>query len=260
MRAVALTPTTITAPGSPNAKGSYSQITASLPFDARELRWWLVQLTGGNAGGDYLSDLAIGAGGSEQIILADFQFGLGSVQGAGGPWILPLTIPAGSRLAARTACDVASRSYKLYAYVTNVALVRSVSGFVTYGANAGASNGVQVTQNTVAGSKGSYAQLTAATSRDLRYLMVTMSNDGWGNNTPNAEITADLAVGASGSEQIVWPDVPVFEESGRAVYGGTNVHGWPVEIPSGTRIAARIASTSTDTGHGYLEMVAHAGL
>ena len=95
---------------------------------------------------------------------------------------------------------------------------------------------VTVTANTAAHTKGSWAQLIASTPSNASILRIAVT----GVNTANTDTSTllDLATGASGSE--------VAFASNIAIGGNqSNNLDIPLQIPSGTRIAARIQSVVT---------------
>jgi hypothetical protein len=92
--------------GTANTKGAYSQLVASSGFNA-EL---LMMAIGFNddiaraAAARFSQDLAIGAGGAEQIFNPDYFFCCGTTTDGpfmSGGMLLPFYIPAGSRISAR---------------------------------------------------------------------------------------------------------------------------------------------------------------
>jgi hypothetical protein len=95
---------------------------------------------------------------------------------------------------------------------------------------------VTVTANTAAHTKGSWSQLIASTPSNASILRIVVS----GVTTINTDTSTllDLATGASGSEAAFASNIAI---------GGnqTNNLDIPLQIPSGTRIAARIQSVVT---------------
>ena len=95
---------------------------------------------------------------------------------------------------------------------------------------------VTVTANTAAHTKGSWAQLIASTPSDASILRIAVS----GVTTTGADTSTllDLATGASGSEVAFASNIAI---------GGNQANNLdiPLQIPSGTRIAARIQSVVT---------------
>jgi len=95
---------------------------------------------------------------------------------------------------------------------------------------------VTVTANSAAHTKGAWTQLIASTASDSSHLRITISNVAIVNT--NTSTLLDLAIGASGGE------IPI---ASNICIGGclSSILDIPLQIPSGTRISARIQSTVT---------------
>jgi hypothetical protein len=111
--AASTTGTTVTT-GAASTLGSYAQLTASTTVDYSGL---ILMVDSDSTGDWYIFDIAIGAGGSEQVIIPRLATNPGLSTDAGrpavlGPW--PVCIPAGSRLAVRAAA-VASAAATVHA-------------------------------------------------------------------------------------------------------------------------------------------------
>lgn len=114
------------------------------------------------------------------------------------------------------------------------------------GANTATSSGVTITSG-AANTKGAWVEMTSSTAYDITHLLVChafFSEFGGGGNGPGAAI--DIAVAASGSEAngilIQNLIVPMF------VNYGSHYVLQAGQIPAGSRIAARLASSfDTDT-------------
>jgi hypothetical protein len=91
--------------------------------------------------------------------------------------------------------------------------------------------GTSITLST-ANTKTAYAQLTAATTGDCSWMVVSLGQSLFNNGM----YAVDIAIGASGSEIII---------ASNLLYQEDNFPTWsfPVNIPSGTRISARAQST-----------------
>jgi hypothetical protein len=97
--------TTVDSGGSIGVKGAYAQLIAATAFDTK----WLTVALGNRANtarttmvGDV--DIAIGPGGSEQVIIPDLRYYAHATDDylqPGAYYAIPMTIPAGSRVAAR---------------------------------------------------------------------------------------------------------------------------------------------------------------
>lgn len=101
----------------------------------------------------------------------------------------------------------------------------------SYGESLGGSSGTSVAAGT-ANVKGSWVQMTASTEFAGTALMFIA-------NFPSASCLADIGIGAAGSERIIVPDI-----LNSAVFQSPPLYSFPVAIPTGARIAVRVASTS----------------
>ena len=93
-----------------------------------------------------------------------------------------------------------------------------------------------LTANSSAHTKGSWVQLIASTSADASLLYFSIS--GVAASGVNTATLLDIAVGASGSETIIAGDIAIGSAGGVTV-------AFPYQLPSGTRLAARIQSVVT---------------
>jgi hypothetical protein len=101
---------------------------------------------------------------------------------------------------------------------------------------------VTVTANTAAHTKGSYSELIASTSANAG-LLVLMVQDISASSTNTATLI-DIATGASGSETVIISNLAVGGALTTAGPTGVVV-SIPFQIPSGTRLSARIQSVVT---------------
>lgn len=229
--------TTLTAAGSANTKGSYSQLIASTPFTATGVMVSIFRMSANS--GRFLVDIAIGAAASEVIILSDL-----SVGGAGSNglfnnhvWI-PLAIPAGSRIAARASCSTASRTIQAMVHLTGQGLMPGApcQKAKHYGADTANTRLTQVDPGTTVNTKGSYVQLVAST--DFHGSWLFLDTGSFGGATTDLFWLADFAIGAGGSETIIIPNMNFSCET--AVDGaGAWWYAFPCSIPAGSRIACR---------------------
>jgi len=96
--------------------------------------------------------------------------------------------------------------------------------------------GITVTANSSAHTKGAWAQLIASTSADNSFAVVFVN--AVGASATNTATLLDFALGASGSETAFISNI--------AVGGASNLSlGFPIKIPSGSRLSARIQSVVT---------------
>jgi len=110
----------------------------------------------------------------------------------------------------------------------------------------GAIIGTNVTTGASASTKGSWAQLIASTSFDAYWVVVMAS--GWGLAAAASQTCMDIGVGAA-TEEVLIPDLLVGYSGnwGQAVGQGPRMFEFPLYIPAGSRLTARVAGARTST-------------
>lgn len=213
--------------GAGGVYGSYAQLVASTDYDSFGLIVWSA------ANLSYSQyQIAVGGAGSE-VNIAHIP-GAGSI-GAGIAMFVPVFVPAGSRLSARTASASSSQSTWI-----SCSLIRANSNvpLASYGrllGYSGTSVPPIVDCGAAANTKGAYTQIVASTTNDAKgFSMLVAANQ---LNANDQDYLLDLAVGAAASERIIlnnsyWRGAAYREIA--AVIGPI----W-TPIPAGSRIAAR---------------------
>jgi hypothetical protein len=121
-----------------------------------------------------------------------------------------------------------------------------VSAGSDLGANTTSSTGIVFTANATPHAKGAWKTLTASTTYDINVIQLSLQENSYDANAGN--ISVDLAIGASTAEQVVIPDMLVINTAGSNHGGGVTGVTLPLNIPAGTRIAARCqAQTASET-------------
>jgi hypothetical protein len=237
--------TAVAGNASANVVGAYAQLIASAASDAT---WAVVCLTGFNVNGDAaLVDIAIGAGGSEKIILQQLSCGGGASLSSSGraQYAFPVQIPSGSRVSAR--CQIDTAGDTLWAncqlFDGDFTQIEGCAGVDSIGVDTTSSKGTAIDPGAVANTKGSYVQLVASTARDYMGLTIVTDRGAGGNLGGNSifDWLIDVAVGAAGAEKIIIPDYHAGTYANTAL--AANPTFVPINIPSGTRIAARSQTT-----------------
>lgn len=235
-------PVQLTAPGSINTKGAWLQLVASSANDCVGLM--LKGVVGGVIGTRTSIDIGVGAGGSEIVVVADLFSSIVNIGNAGYQSlaaILPVNIPAGTRISARYQTTNLSIVAFAGADLFDGGFTQSSGTAIdTIGFTAGTTASTSMTAGT-AGSKGAYAAITTSSANDYAGLFFGFDCSGSSTSTGNEYI--DIAVGAGGSEKIIVPNyylrandaVDVF------IYMPTFSPIFPVSIPAGTRISVRAA-------------------
>ena len=226
-------------------KNAYTQLIASTVGDAQ----WM-DITYSQLGTNFpinttcYSDIAIGAGGSEVIIINNLTMGGGTNASCGSKWTFPVNIPNGSRVAARFAYSTSTTTTTNIAPAMGIQLfdggMTAGEGFAGVDA-VGQTNGVgtQLLTTTTANKKGAYTQLTAAAARD--YAGFVINGD---TAAGNQFYLIDVAVGAGGVEQNILSNYQFGNGfTGQSPQSQTIM----MPVPSGTRISAR-AQCATASG------------
>lgn len=254
--------TTVTSSATAHTKGSWIQVDASTSFDASLLVLYVAVQYQDTL---YLFDIGIGAAGSEQVIVPNLLVSQSTAVTT--EVFLPIAIPAGSRIAVRSQDNFGSST----SYVTGLLIAGGFANdppyntITAYGVSTAGSTGTTVDAGGTANTKGSWTQIVASTTTTMKALIVSAIR-----NTPGTAMVADysqlvdIAVGASGSEQIIVPNMrylastqtggvntPYTAGSGTLSGLGTLfpriIQPIPCDIPSGSRLAIRQQSTTTST-------------
>ncbi len=109
----------------------------------------------------------------------------------------------------------------------------SVCSGVNYGMSGG--QGTSVTPNATANQKGTYVQLTAASTIDACLVEVVLTNNNGSGTT-----SFDIGIGTGGAETVVLGDLMFTQVLTNCLQN----YLFPLHIPKGTRIAARAQSNA----------------
>lgn len=231
--------------GLTNVKGSWTEIVASTPFMA----CCFTILFSGVTAGDFLFDIGFGANPNEVAFVSNLHHSdRQSGQGPTSVYWFPIPIPAGTRVTVRSQCQ--SGGSKV-GYVTIILceaqFVRepALSRATVYGAATGDSGLVGLDPGGTADTKNSYSEIVASTTYPIRELYIVLGNQA---NTARTDCNwlIDISVGASLSEQIVIPDVYVSCNAVGDLVLPEVIGPIPVNIPAGSRLAARCACSIID--------------
>lgn len=244
--------------GAQHVKGTpWTQLVASTSFAAETLIITLHEATNTNAANTgMLLDIGIGASSAETVLVPDLLCGFGvatssAVAGIIGQqtFIIPIAIPAGSRLSGRIQGHTASDTitvglqYRASGFCDAPGVAITAHGVTSSGATTGTAPTTVGSTNT----KGSWTDLVTATTATYRYLLVTMQGPAT-TTTTAADGLVDIGVDTSGgtSYSVIIPDLPYGMTSNEAfVYKGAELP-FKVSLPVGTRIACRYQSSSTN--------------
>jgi hypothetical protein len=235
---------TLTASGSTNTKGSYTQLVASLGFTSNAV---IIDFVAATNSASALFDIATGAGGAEVVVIpnvATDSWATSTLNSAQYSGRYPLSIASGTRVAGR--CQSSTASGIVAGSLTFIAAggVAGQTTFTNYGAATGTSRGTNVDPGGTVNTKGSYVQLTASTSAVIQWMAVTFSQHA-SAATGTVNWMTDLATGAGGSEVVLIPDMwSTLASTGTPSAYGARSQEFLTYIAASTRIAARCSCGS----------------
>lgn len=228
--------------------GSFVQLIASTAADCC---WMMVQIGPPDGSANVCAmDIAVGASASEKVIFQELvASGSTNIEGS-VHYLLPCSIPAGTRISARGAGNVSDSAFvSIILFDGAFTQIEGAAGVDAIGYVSATGLATAITPSATVNTKSAYTQLIAATNVDYCGLILNYSN--LAASVTNADYLVDIAIGTSGSEVVIIPNVHITP-------GGfilsPNVTGplW-IAIPAGTRIAARAqASVASSTAFGLM--------
>ena len=249
------TGTLLTASSTAHVKGAYAEFVASTPFDADEV-WVSVMDNSGPF--TRLLDIAVGAAGSESVIIPNILGSYPRANEAGYYHKFACHVPAGSRLAGRIQSSVASSTLRVFLHLVSRGLSPStpLQRIIAYGALTASSRGTAVDPGATAHTKGAWVQLGQLFFGEIRRLALALATNA---NTAmaSARWLLDIGAGAVGSEVVLIPDLPVITSTTADNIVPRAFDDLPVQIKAGERITARMQCSITDATDRVLEVVAY---
>ena len=234
-----------------HTKGSWVQLVASSTRDCCLLEVVISNEAVNNALIGAV-DIGVGGAGSEVVVLQNLIVDAGYAEVA-YRYLLPVNIPAGSRIAARSQVDTTGAQnirVSVTAFEGGFSQSPGAAGVDAIGFVAAATNGTTIDPGGTANTKGAYAELIAATARDYFGLVGTIDGlTGHTSTLGNNNMLLDIAIGAAGSEQIINPDQRWRSPSNSFVML-TPSPFYPINIPAGSRLAARAQVSSITSTPG----------
>lgn len=209
----------------------------------------------GIAGGQALVDLAVGPGSQEHLLVQNIGVNAGT--GFNAVHIpLPLTVPTGTAIRARFARNNASLTMRAGVRAFSQGSGERHSHCATYGATTATSRGTSVDPGAVANTKGSWVQLSAATTHPIRWMFLHIGNQGNITRTDGTYLV-DIGVGAAASESVIVPNLMFMIDDAADEPVPSYIGPFPVSIPTGSRLAVRGACTITDATDRLFDIIAY---
>ncbi len=184
-----------------------------------------------------LLDIAVGAVGSEVVIVSNLPVGYGN------QWSnrirVPVRVAAGVRLSVRVQ---GVRVSALHAQAFDLRRLPDGAGrgpdhLVTMGTNLATSQGVVVPAATVANVRTPWVEVVASSIE--RFSAVILGVQFAGDTITSGNLVVDVGIGPAGAEVVVVPDVPYSANTAEFIQGWTDSL-FAADIPAGSRIAVRM--------------------
>jgi len=239
-----------------NVKGSWVELSSSTSEEMSSVA--VVVPRTFNTGGTtkYALDIGIGAASSEVVIIPDLIFSnTQTTREPGWCWRFPITIPKGTRVAARLQSPVSGvRSVAVMLLGTTSSFARAENPYrvLAEGFTAASTSGTQVDSGGTANTKNGFAEITASTSEEYSSFLLTASHGG-NSGMVDADFLLDVAIGAASSEEVIVDNLPIVSSIRECLYYPSITFNH--QIPAGTRISVRTQSTITDVTDRVIEVV-----
>lgn len=238
-----------------DTKGSWVQPVASTENDIYELELSLSTANmQSSVNTSTIIDISIGGSGSEAagIIVSNLQFGH---MFKGESVRLPVFIPKGSPLSFRHADAVGGRivSYHYPRARNGGRVVKPAPYMLTYGEVTASSRGTNMTVPGSDNTKGAWTELTSATAERIMGVFVCVGSGS--SNMQNHSMLVDIGAGPSGSERVIIPNVHNEYDLSENLYKYGYPRMFEVDIPAGTRLAARYQRSNTNVNNHNCHLV-----
>lgn len=252
---------TATGSATPNTKGPYTEVIAATTKEIFGLviASHAVNTALSTTDTSALVDVAIGAAGSEVIVIPNLAMGWRTSTYQTGRYRFPIYIPVGSRIAIRCQGAQASKQVGVRFIPLGRApgSVRPADSIVSMGWSGTidavtGSKGVNLTPAGSTNTKGAWTTLVAATPEPFRGLAVGIQG-GADNTQSKAEMLFDLGVGSAGGEVVRVPNMFIQTDNTELI----NVYdpgAWATPVPADARIAMRYQH---DVSGGSLDAIVY---
>lgn len=237
-----------------NVKGTYSLIVTRTPYDADG---FFLETFGNVSTRNHRLDLVKEHAAGSAMLLTDYF--IESSRSELQSTYIPIKIPAESSLSARIQTNTAATDLNVALNLLNYGFTMpsGLQVHETWGLTAGvATTPTTVDAGAVANTKGSWTPLVSSTTRNVRAFTIVFSTVT--NISAISSLLVDIGIGASGSEQVIIPNIPIGFNNGEdkitpARYGPISLH-----IPAGSRISARAQASTTTAANRQCGIVIHA--
>ena len=227
---------------------TYTTIAAATAFGASGIYVNIVN----SSPGRWLIDVAVGAAGSEVIVIPDIAYETPRTNERANQLFFPLSIAAGSRISARARGAAASTAVYMSVTIVGGALMQTFDTVLAYGITIGSTYGTSVDPGATANVKGAVTALllrdaagvlvgTGTVLRPISQFLVAVTTLGRGTGNANAGYLIDLALDGS---NLVITDIP-FRTGNTPDFPAQCFFGpYQLQIPVGVEWGARCQSSN----------------
>lgn len=231
-----------------NVKGDWTQVLAATISDTIGM---IVVIAGTGNVSQYLIDIGIGAEGSESVVVSNIPISAVHYR-YHACFFIPIRIPSGSRIAARGAGNVAATTVNINLVpIYGVGASQAFTVFDTYGADTSDSGGTSVDPGGTASQWGSWTII--GTSLGVRQLLIGIT--GYDSARANATWLLELGIGAPGSEVAIMSYIYLGTYTTSDIVTPNFIGFFPIEIPAGSVISARLYCSINTAGDRLLDVV-----
>lgn len=236
---LASTSGTVLTGGATGAEGAWVELIASTADDATFLELFLFNPNATSLG---RVDIAIGASGSEVIIIPDIPTQMSGARSWQAPISFKVAIPKGSRVAARY-CATTTSTINAIGFVGN-SKDQTYGQIINFDPTSTCVSVLTIDPGATANTKGSWTEFIASTAEDINYLHIGTHNASY--NGTQVSWLADIGIGAAASEITILENLmfgkQIWDTSVEPITRKT-----PCNIPAGTRIAIRAQCNTITT-------------
>ncbi len=242
---------------SQHTKGSWVEVVSSTPWDSSG---FLLTVSSYNYHTcALLIDIGIGGSGSEVVLVSNIYHAYFPVYFTPICFDVPLTIPAGSRLAIRmqhshaTQTVVARSTLHLFNGSFNF---KSAQKITTYGEVTATTKGTTIDPGGTVDTKGAWVEITSGLTHPIKALTPLIGpNADFTRSAAREDFLVDVGAGSSGNEQVIIPDLKLSAYTTNDTLL-PHYHGWfNIMLDAGTRIAMRAQSNNNTVGERELDAV-----
>lgn len=236
---------TLTGNVTTNTKGAWVEITSALTYGVDALH---ISLKAGTAINTFL-DVAIGANGSEVVVVSNLPFRLSTTRVFASFVRIPVRLPVGARVAARIQSSTSNGTsrFGIFGERHGVFVPVGIQKVATVGLNAGTTGVTSVDAGGSANTKGGWVQIDSGSNVAYPIKGILVANAAAAGAT-NYDQLLDIGWGAAASEQTLVSNIPLLSHTNSDGNSPYFLGPFWCDLPASSRLVAQLqASGSADT-------------